>query len=198
MLFSVVISSHNETDFLPEATKGVLEMPYKKKIILVDRGLGASLTSPAKRTTTGQEAASGFTLIEVIMVIMIIGILATTFAYRYPADPTAALNIAADQLRADIRYVQAKTMGTGRQQSIRLSVGSNQYSLYREPMPQELESKRLPDGVTISGTTLPNPTLTFNTLGEPMGLSANATITLAWSTGVTRVLTVYAITGKVE
>lgn len=129
----------------------------------------------------------GFTAIEAIMVIVIIGILATTLMYRYNSSQGAEVIVASDQLIADIQYVQARAMGIGSQQSIVFSVGSSVYTIPGE-------QKRLPDGVTVTGTTLPGNSIIFNTLGEPIFGSSDRTITLDGS----RTLTVYAITGKVE
>ena len=132
----------------------------------------------------------GFTAIEAIMVIVIIGILATAILYRFNTSVGTATIVAADQLVADIQYVQARAMGVGVQQNISFTVGSGIYNLPGE-------QKRLPDGITVSGATLPGnpPTLTFNTLGEPMYFgNSDRTIMLAGS----RALTIYAITGKVE
>ena len=78
-------------------------------------------------------------------------------------------------------------MAAGAQQSISFAVGSGIYNLLGE-------QKRLPDGITVTGTTLPGNVLSFNTLGEPTFGNSDRSITLAGS----RTLTIYAITGKVE
>ena len=130
----------------------------------------------------------GFTLIEAIMVVVIIGILATTILYRYDRTSGTPSTVAADQLIADIQYVQARCCGVGVRQSIIFDIGSGKYTL-----PGETKQKRLPDGVAVTGTTFGN-TLTFNTLGEPMFGSSDQSVVLSGS----RILTVYAITGKVE
>lgn len=129
----------------------------------------------------------GFTAIEAIMVILIIGILASALMYRYNPSQDTGATVATDGLIADIQYVQARAMAAGTQQSISFAVGSNIYNLPGD-------QKRLPDGITVTGTTLPGNTLTFNTLGEPtFGINDRA-ITLAGP----RTITIYAITGKVE
>jgi prepilin-type N-terminal cleavage/methylation domain-containing protein len=132
------------------------------------------------------QADNGFTAIEAIIVIIIIGILASALAYRLNVSQGTGITVAADQLIADIQYIQARAMGIGSQQSITFTLGSGTYNLPGEP-------KRLPDGVVVTGTTFGN-TLTFNTLGEPTFGSSDRGITLSGS----RTLTVYAITGKVE
>jgi type II secretory pathway pseudopilin PulG len=130
----------------------------------------------------------GFTAIEAIMVILIIGILATAITYRYNRSDDAASIVAVKQMIADIKYVQARAMGIGTQQSILFYVGSGRYAL-----PGESNQKRLPEGVSVTGTTFGN-TLTFNSLGEPTFGGSDQIITLSNS----RTLTVHAITGKVE
>lgn len=130
----------------------------------------------------------GFTLIEAIMVIVIIGILATAIAHRYNRSDDSASMVAIKQMIADIKYVQARSMGIGTQQSILFYIGSGQYAL-----PGETNQKRLPEGVSVTGTTFGN-TLTFNSLGEPTFGSSDQTITFSNS----RTLIVHAITGKVE
>jgi type II secretory pathway pseudopilin PulG len=129
----------------------------------------------------------GFTAIEAIMVILIIGILSSILVYRYNLTQDTGATVAIDKLIADIQYTQAKAMAAGIQQSISFSVGSSIYSLPGE-------QQRLPGGITVTGTTLPGNALTFNTLGEPTFGSNDRTITLAGP----RTLTIYAITGKVE
>jgi prepilin-type N-terminal cleavage/methylation domain-containing protein len=130
---------------------------------------------------------SGFTAIEAIMVILVIGILASMLVYRYNLTQDTGATVASDELIADIQYVQAKAMAAGTQQSISFTVGSGVYNMAGE-------QKRLPDGITVTGTSLPGNVLTFNTLGEPMFGNSDRTITLAGS----RMFTIYAITGKAE
>lgn len=129
----------------------------------------------------------GFTAIEAIMVILIIGILSSILIYRYNLSPATGVTVATDGLIADIQYTQARAMAAGAQQSISFAVGSGIYNLSGE-------QKRLPDGITVTGTTLPGNVLSFNTLGEPTFGNSDRSITLAGS----RTLTIYAITGKVE
>jgi prepilin-type N-terminal cleavage/methylation domain-containing protein len=129
----------------------------------------------------------GFTAIEAIMVILIIGILSSILIYRYNLSPATGVTVATDGLIADIQYTQARAMAAGAQQSISFAVGSGIYNLSGE-------QKSLPDGITVTGTTLPGNVLSFNTLGEPTFGNSDRSITLAGS----RTLTIYAITGKVE
>jgi len=130
---------------------------------------------------------SGFTAIEVIMVILIMGILASMLIYRYNTSQETGTTVATDVLIADIQYTQARAMAAGTQQSISFTVGS---SIYNIPG----EQKRLPDGIVVTGTSLPGNILIFNTLGEPTFGNSERTITLTGG----RILTIYAITGKVE
>ena len=130
---------------------------------------------------------NGFTAIEAIIVIIIIGVLASALVYRLNVSRGTGITVAADQLIADIQYIQARAMGTGVPQNIIFTAGSGTYNLPGE-------SKRLPGDTTVTGTTIPSNSLTFNTLGEPAFGNTDRTITLSGS----RTLTVYAITGKVE
>lgn len=129
----------------------------------------------------------GFTVIEAIIVILIIGILASILMYRYNISQETEATVATDMLVADIQYTQAKAMAAGTQQSIVFTVGSGTYNISGE-------QKKLPDGIVVTGTSLPGNTLIFNTLGEPTFGNSDRTIVLAGG----RTLTIYAITGKVE
>lgn len=130
---------------------------------------------------------NGFTAIEAIMVVLIMGILASILMYRYNISQEAGAIVAKDALIADILYTQAKAMASETQQSITFTIGSGIYTM-------QGEKKKLPDGVVVTSTSLPDNTLQFNTLGEPMFGISDRTVVLTGG----RTLTVYAITGKVE
>lgn len=129
----------------------------------------------------------GFTVIEAIIVILIIGILASMLMYRYNISQETGGTVATDMLIADIQYTQAKAMASGTGQGIAFTVGSGIYIFAGE-------QKKLPDGVFVTSTNLPGNTLLFNSLGEPMFGNTDRIIVLTGG----RTLRIYAITGKIE
>jgi MSHA pilin protein MshC len=124
---------------------------------------------------------NGFTLLETIIVIIIIGILAVSIGYRFFSTSGTSVVTGVDQAIADIQYVQALAMGTMAPKSIIFTNGSGAYNMAGE-------ARTLPGNAT-AGTTI---TFTFNSLGEPIA-GGDQTISI----GPKQIKT-WAITGKVE
>ena len=142
-------------------------------------------------------SSRGFTAIEATMIVVVLAILAVSIIVKNPFSTQDYATIAADQLIADIQYVQMRAMGIGSQQSISFTSGSGAYTVAGE-------QKNLPGDIQIVSTNFGayGNQLKFNSLGEPfVGTNTsctsltggNCTINLA-----SRSITVYAITGKVE
>jgi len=133
----------------------------------------------------------GFTLIELIVVMIIIGILAATVLPRInfgTTSSTTSSDGAIYMIASDIRYAQEFAMANRVSKEIRFTLGSNSYSFF--PTSGLDPTGLLPSGVTI-GTTV---TFTFNSLGEPT-TSAGWTVTVP---GSTKTITVTNYTGKVS
>jgi prepilin-type N-terminal cleavage/methylation domain-containing protein len=142
---------------------------------------------------------NGFTAIEAIIVIVIIGILATAIIYRYNRSIDTDGTLAANQLIADIQYVQTRAMGIGRPHNIIFALGTSSYSI-REGT-NIIEQKNLPDpdNIIIRNTNLPGNMLTFNTIGEPtFSATENGAINLGKGTNTYRIITIFPITGKAQ
>lgn len=129
--------------------------------------------------------AGGFTAIELIMVIVVLAILGFVVGTRFNRSEMSSI-VAADQLVADIRYVQLRAMSIGVRQSIEFTAGSGDYEVVGE-------KKTLPKGITITGTTFGN-TLEFNTLGEPIFGPGEGHIILSEGNHIT----IQGITGRAE
>jgi type II secretory pathway pseudopilin PulG len=144
----------------------------------------------------------GFTSIELIVVIIALSILAGTAVVSFRVSDQDKSTIAADQLIADIQYVQMRAMGVGTSQSISFTNGNSAYSIL-DNAGNVVENKNLPDAVTVASNNF-NNRLKFNSLGEPFydlssnctgtttGLVGNCSITLRDNV----IIMVYAVTGK--
>jgi MSHA pilin protein MshC len=146
--------------------------------------------------------SKGFTLIEVILVMVIIGILAATVVPRidFTISTTASVDGAAYIVASDIRYVQECAMANRVSKSITFTLTQNSY-IFPATIPSSSKldpSGQLPEGVTITGcSTNPNPyTVRFNSLGEPI-TGGNGWVEVTIS-GQTRRITVLQYTGKVN
>ncbi len=128
---------------------------------------------------------SGFTAMELIIVILALSVLAWSIGFKMDVG-TGKASVAADQLIADIRYVQVRAMGIGTSQSMTFTIGSGAYTAGGE-------QKILPGNVTVANTSFGN-TLTFNSLGEPTFGTGNGTIDLSGG----RTITIFGITGKTQ
>jgi prepilin-type N-terminal cleavage/methylation domain-containing protein len=136
---------------------------------------------------------SGMTIIEVILVMMIIGILATMVIPRFDfaTSSKASVDGAAYMIASDIRYAQECAMATRTSKTITFSMGGNSYSF--SPINNLDPSGQLPYGVTTTALTL-----TFNSLGEPISITGSS-VSVGASDGVqTRTITILNYTGKVS
>ncbi|MHB8109380.1 MAG: pilus assembly FimT family protein [Syntrophorhabdaceae bacterium] len=146
-----------------------------------------------------RNGTGGFTAIEFIVVIVMLGILAGTVMMRTVFTTQDYGAIAADQLIADIQYVQMKAMGLGSRQKIIFTNGSGRYCVCNAPTCTYAtcgatgELKTLPGNILISTTTF-GTSLEFNTLGEPTYGTADGAVNLSGG----QTVTVHGITGKVE
>ncbi len=143
---------------------------------------------------------SGFTLIEVVLIMVIVGILAVLLMPRvnFTLTATASAEGAANMVASDIRYVQECAMANRVSKSITFTASQNFYAFPATvPSSSNLDpSGRLPQGVT----TLDNLTITFNSLGEPTSIPAvnpyYVDIRVS-AGGTTKTVRTWCFTGKV-
>lgn len=150
----------------------------------------------------------GFSLIEMIIVIMVISIVGGSFAlitYQpYPIELTATAN----QLASDLRYTQSLSMTKGARYRLQ-SVSGNQYQIINEttgtPVMLALGSTTVTMGGGITfgtATNIPNSLIAYDGWGAPYvdtantALTATATIILQVGTQ-TQTVTILPVTGRV-
>ena len=136
-----------------------------------------------------EQSSFGFTSIELVIVIVVLAILTFAVGTSFNRNKTGSA-VAADQLIADIRYVQLKAISVGKPYQIVFN--GNRYTMSGGV---ETEAKALPGQETITGSSC-GMTITFNTLGEPVIGSGDCSISLSGDDTI-RVI-VYSITGKAE
>jgi MSHA pilin protein MshC len=153
---------------------------------------------------------SGFTLIELIMVMVMIGILAAVVAPRL-ASQSINLSAIAAQIATDIRYTQSLSMSQGQRYRVNFTAGSYQITdingvaiVYPRTGSNAAISV---SPATLSGYNPPlaNNYVAFDSKGVPYvdnispgtALAANAVITLT-AGGSTSTLTIAPETGRVK
>ncbi len=130
---------------------------------------------------------NGFSLIELIIVIMIIGIVAAVVVPRFFETDALAVRAAAETAAADIRAVQ----------NISLFGGTPRTIAFVQNNPAYTAGGLLPPERVLPGNALPsyNLSITFNSFGEPDIASATV-LTLTCGSKYAS-LTITPLTGKV-
>ena len=134
------------------------------------------------------KAISGFTLVELIVVILIVGILSVSVAPRFFGVASYEDRRAADELRSAIRHTQQMAMNRGG--DIQLVLTANNFTVQRSTTIPAERDLRSPDGVipyvktfpaNVNVTWLPPipSTITYDRLGRP---NSGYTITLGSQT----------------
>lgn len=120
---------------------------------------------------------SGFTLVELVVVILLIGIIGFVAGPRFVKTDVFAERRAADEILSALRFTQQMAMARGG--GIRLVLTSNSYTVeetdgtaLQSPDRSGAYSKNLPNGVTASAITL-----AFDGLGQPVP-NADVNITI--------------------
>lgn len=127
----------------------------------------------------------GFTLVELIMVVVLIGILAVSVIPKFVDTSAISLQGGAAMVAADIRYTQELAMSTHSPKTIIFTTNDTFYTVNSQTM-------NLPSRVSISS----GATFTFNSLGEPTtGGGSSVQITAG---GSTKTITVESYTGRVS
>jgi prepilin-type N-terminal cleavage/methylation domain-containing protein len=109
---------------------------------------------------------SGFTMIEIISVVLVIGILSAVALPFFDRSPITVA-MAGNTVQADIQYVQELAMTRDQDVSITFIKNSTSYDVPADPNGvYPLETRTFPQGVTIVSATT---TITFNSFGEKTG-----------------------------
>jgi len=159
----------------------------------------------------------GFTLIELVMIIVVVSILGVVLLTRYHDPAETTVSIEADHLARDIRHMQRLAMTWGQTLRFTILPGNTRYRVtcasgsavapctgavtaVVDPAtgaPFETPVAGLQNGVTVAGATLD-----IDALGRPLSgvgalLNGDTTYTLAGGTE-TSTVTVLRLTGFVD
>lgn len=148
---------------------------------------------------------NGFTMVEFVIVMLIIGILSTVVALQFGAQEKHSVTVQADQFRRDLSHLQLIAISQSKR--LKLSTAAGAYTVavcttsacgattaLTDPVTGAPFSVTLTDGVALA----PVGTLDFDSLGRPQsgGSLITATRTYTFSvTGRSVDVTVLPITG---
>ncbi len=159
-------------------------------------------TKPMTKSLTEPLKDGGFTFIELIMTIVILGILAAYATPKFSSTSEFSVAGAAEVVASDITYTQREAMSTRQRLSVRIpaTLPDPIYDYAYDTAaatgkPRDLTEFNASLSVTAvspSGTT----DFLFNSLGEPVGITAQAAITVS-DGNVTKTITIEPYTGKV-
>jgi MSHA pilin protein MshC len=126
---------------------------------------------------------SGFTLIELVTVLILLGILAGTL-YSRGAPSTATLNAQADQLARTLRHTQSLSLAQGR--SLTLDVQSATSYIISDGGATITDPQGIVQTHTlVNGVTLAGGDLDFDSLGRPIDATDNLITTArTWTLSV--------------
>ena len=147
---------------------------------------------------------AGFTLVELVIVIVVLGIISVYAAARSVSPAEATLPSQAQKMASNIRHAQTLAYTWGK--NLTVTTDSSSYSVYcttsvaspcpastttpiTDPATNSSFNVSLQKDVVLGGTA----TLVFNSLGQPGG-SASYTLT---SGSTTEAISVAALTGNV-
>jgi prepilin-type N-terminal cleavage/methylation domain-containing protein len=119
---------------------------------------------------TRKTARAGFTLIELVFTLVIVGVLAV-FMITSISNTPASVVAEADILRAHIRFSQAMAMANNTS-TWGLQFGGTSYTLLRDgqPAPLNLPHENSPTHTMAPGVTVAGPGLVlFDEWGDPGG-----------------------------
>ena len=150
---------------------------------------------------------SGFTLIEIIIVVVILAIAGMAAIPLMSSASSVQIRSASNLIAADIEYAKSMAISRGQNYSILFDAGANSYqildkddSVIQHPVKKgflyEMDftnDSRL-DQVDITSTTFPSGKVTFDCLGSP---DNGGTITLN-SDGKVVTVTIEPVTGYVS
>lgn len=137
-------------------------------------------------TPTRVRKQAGFTIVELVLVLLLVGILTVAAFARLPES---SLNLAAqaDQLLADIRYVQSLSMIGGQRYCINLTATTYRITntacatTIAHPATGTATSITLGRSITMAWTNLPNNYAQFDGKGQPYVDAAANTLLAAES-----------------
>lgn len=137
--------------------------------------------------TTG---SSGFSLIELVMVIVLIGIVMAVVVPKLRNTTDFSLEGSASMVVADIRNAQELAMATHDDKNVVFTLNGASYTVETE-IDSVFRTVDLPSGVTITSADV---TFTFNPLGEPTA-GGGSSVTISAS-GNSKTVTVGSYTGR--
>jgi len=167
------------------------EIPTAVQAIMKHLGASSAVWMFGSRMDDDQR---GFTLIELIMVMVIVGILAVVAVPRFFDNNTFQARGIADQVQSSLRYAQKIAIAQHKLVAVNITTGTSSdcgLTLVGGNVKCQIS---LPSGVTV--TPAPPQTFTFNALGQPQP-NAQASVVIAGG-GVTSTITIEAETGYVH
>lgn len=136
-----------------------------------------------------KQQSKGFTLIELVTVMLIVAIMMIFIGIKLPSTATYSLSSVTEQIRRDIRYTQTLAISLKNDTGYSLVISANSYSISPSP-PDGAYTVTMPSGVTLSAVTI-----TFDSMGAP---ASAATVTVTASGVASYTLTVSPETGFVS
>ena len=155
---------------------------------------------------------AGFTLIELVVLLLVASILLVTIIGVWPSTTPMTLNAAAQTVKSDLQFAQARAFNYN--QSLTITFSSTGYTISNNTGPSvffpgtgnsQSATVGLPSGITLSTTGLTSNILDFDHSGVPWTgvwssgptmLTVAAQITLTRS-GISQSLSVIPQTGAV-
>lgn len=197
LLFALFVTLSTRANSIPE---GLSDMCLSSSQIKAIRQEAGNLHGAAQAWLSGwreNNMQRGFTLVELIMTLVIVGILAVAAAPRFFDVNVFKSKGFADQLQAALRYAQKEAIAQRRYvcvalaaSSITLTTGATAACGTNLALPEGGNSITAPSGVTLSSS--PSSSFNFDALGRT---ALKQTITVS---GATNSIVVEAETGYVH